>query len=295
MRYIRDHWQGKHALIYALLINLIGLRAVILFADQYTLPPFITDRADAVVATIIFIILGHGIVFVWQVVGVLRATGQQTSSLSGIWTVIAYGAIALSLAFTALSIATSFRALAPERFIVVSPTALEDARARQYRLSLSPDGKRIHIAGIFTLGMTQKLTALVDQNPTVTGVELRSEGGHIYEGRGVAYLIRDRKLDTYVFDTCKSACTTAFIGGAKRHIGPNAQLGFHQYKLELQSPFPQYDLKGEQEKEIKFYRQQGIAKDFLAQVFLAPSSGIWFPSTEDLVRSGVVDEVVGGE
>ena len=91
--------------------------------------------------------------------------------------------------------------------------------------------------------------------------------------------------------TCKSACTTAFIDGAKRHLGPNAQLGFHQYKLELQSPFPQYDLKGEQEKEIKFYRQQGISEDFLAQVFLAPSSGIWFPSIEDLVRSGVVDEV----
>jgi len=295
LHYIRDHWQGKHALIYALVINLIGLRALILFADRYTLPPFITDRTDALMATILFIILGHGLVFVWQVVGVLRATGQQTSSLSGIWTVVAYGAIALCIAFTALSIATSFRALAPERFIVVSPTALEDARARQYRLRLSDDGKRIQIAGIFTLGMTQKLNALVDQNPTVTGVVLHSEGGHIYEGRGVAYLIRDRKLDTYVFDTCKSACTTAFIGGAKRHLGPNAQLGFHQYKLELQSPFPQYDLKREQEKEIKFYRQQGIAEDFLAQVFLAPSSGIWFPSTEDLVRSGVVDEVVGDQ
>ena len=188
MAYIRDHWQGKHALIYALLINLIGLRTLILFADRYMLPPFITDRTDALMATILFIIMGHGLVFVWQVVGVLRATGQQTSSLSGIWTVVAYGAIALCLAFTALSIATSFRALAPERFIVVSPTALEDARARQYTLRLSPDGKRIHIAGIFTLGMTQKLTALVDQNPTVTGVVLRSEGGHIYEGRGVCLL-----------------------------------------------------------------------------------------------------------
>ena len=74
MRYIRDHWQGKHALIYALLINLIGLRALILFADRYTLPPFIADRIDALMATILFIILGHGGVFVWQVVGVLRAT-----------------------------------------------------------------------------------------------------------------------------------------------------------------------------------------------------------------------------
>lgn len=292
MRYIRDHWQGKHALFYALLVNLILLRAIILFADRYTLPPFIPERVEGLVATITFAFLFHGIVFVWQVVGVLRATRHLSSILANIWTCVAYVAIALCLTFTFMSIAASFRALTPERFIPVNPTALEDARAAQYSLSLNADETRVLLTGTFTHGMTQKLSALLDQHPEVTGIVLSSEGGHIYEGRGVAYLIRNRNLDTYVLDICKSACTTAFIGGAKRYLGAKAQLGFHQYKLELDKPTPLYDLQGEQEKEVRFYREQGISEAFLRQVFLTPASGIWFPSEEELLEAGVVDEVI---
>lgn len=292
MGYVRDHWRGKHALLYALLINLIFLRTVILFADRYTLPPFIRDRTHALIASIIFIILFHGIVFVWQVVGVLRATQHQTSILANIWTVATYGAVGLCLVFTALSIASSFRALTAERFVPVNPTELEDARANQYALSINPSKNHVHIDGTFALGMTGKLAALLDQNPTITGVVLHSEGGHVYEGRGVAYLIRKRKLDTYVFEICKSACTTAFIGGTKRYLGPYAKLGFHQYKLDLEFPVPLYDIKGEQDKEVTFYRQQGVSNSFLKQVFNTPYSDIWFPGLPELLEAGVVHGTV---
>ncbi len=295
MRYIRDHWQGKHALLFALCVNLILIRALILLADRYTLPPYISDRIPALIATVAFILLFHGVVFVWQVVGVLRATQHQSSILANIWTVVAYAVIGLYLVFTVLSIAASFRALAPERFIPVNLTELEDARASQYALTLSPDNTRIHITGTFTLGMAQRLAALLDQNPGVTGIVLHSDGGHVYEGRGVGFLIRDRGLDTYVFEACSSACTTAFIGGAKRYLGPNGRLGFHQYKIDLDYPVPLYDIKGQQEKEITFYRSQGIAESFLEQVFLTPHTGIWFPEAAELMEAGVVDGVVEGE
>ena len=295
MTYIRDHWQGKHSLLYALMINLILLRALILFADRYTLPPYIPDRLPALIATLAFILLFHGVVFVWQVVGVLRATRHQVSIIANIWTVVSYGVIGLCLAFTVLSIAASFRALAPEKFIPVNLTELEDARASQYALTLGPDNTRIHITGIFALGMTQRLAALLDQNPGVTGIVLHSDGGHVYEGRGVGFLIRDRGLDTYVYEACSSACTTAFIGGVKRYLGPNGRLGFHQYKVDLNYPVPLYDIKGQQEKEITFYRSQGIAESFLKQVFLAPHTGIWFPEVEELMESRVINGVVEAE
>ncbi|MCC9625677.1 hypothetical protein LPB41_28720 [Thalassospira sp. MA62] len=288
MPYIRNHWQGKHALVYALFVNLILVRMVVLFAERYTLPPFIPDRADALIATVIFILIFHGPVFVWQVVGVLRATRHQNSSLAGIWTVATYGAVGLCLVFTVLGIANAYRALDPARFVIVNPLALQQERERQYALTLGPDGTRIHISGIFTLGMSERLAALLDQHPTVTGIVLNSEGGHIYEGRGVAYLIRDRGLDTYVLDRCNSACTTAFMGGKQRFLGPDAVLGFHQYRVDLRYPTPIYDLEGEQEKEIRFYRQQGLSEDFLARVFLAPHSGIWYPTTPELIEAGVI-------
>ena len=225
----------------------------------------------------------------------LRSPQHQSSILANIWTVVSYGVIGLSLAFTVLSIVASFRALAPERFIPVNLTELEDARASQYAQTLSPDNTRIHLTGIFALGMAQRLAALLDQNPGVTGIVLHSDGGHVYEGRGVGFLIRDQGLDTYVFEACSSVCTTAFIGGVKRYLGPDGRLGFHQYKVDLNYPVPLYDIKGQQEKEITFYRNQGIAESFLEQVFLAPHTGIWFPEGTELIDAGVVDGVVEGE
>lgn len=56
IKYVRDHWQGKHALLFALAVNLILIRALILFADRYTLPPYIPDRIPALIATIAFIL-----------------------------------------------------------------------------------------------------------------------------------------------------------------------------------------------------------------------------------------------
>ncbi|WP_033069026.1 hypothetical protein [Thalassospira australica] len=99
MRYIRNHWQGKHALLFALCVNLILIPALILFADRYTLPPYIPDRIPALIATVAFILVFHGVVFVWQVVGVLPATQHQSSILANIWTVVTYGAIGICSAF----------------------------------------------------------------------------------------------------------------------------------------------------------------------------------------------------
>lgn len=82
--------------------------------------------------------------------------------------------------------AASFHALAPERLIPVDLTELEDARASQYALTLSPDNTRIDVTGIFALGMAQRLAALLDENPGVTGIVLHSDGRHVYEGRGAA-------------------------------------------------------------------------------------------------------------
>ncbi len=79
------------------------LRALILFADRYTLPPYIPDRIPALIATVAFILLFHGVVFAWQVVGVLRATQHQSSILAKICTVVTFGVIGPCLALTVYS------------------------------------------------------------------------------------------------------------------------------------------------------------------------------------------------
>jgi hypothetical protein len=293
MSYIRNHWQGKHSLLWSLWLNLLLIRTLILFSDQFTLPPYISTRAEALTATIIYCVLCHGIVYPWQVVGLLRSIKRHEGEVaSSAWAWVAYLAIIASLVFTLLGIAFSFQSLTPDKFTVENPLALEEARAKQYSLTIGPDGKRIYLSGIFALGITDKLSALLKQNPQVRDIVLSSDGGHVYEGRGAAHLIRARELNTYVHGICKSACATAFIGGKSRNIGRGAKLGFHQYGLELRFPIPLYDLEGEQKKDIEFFRRQGISEHFLNSVFDSSHEEIWYPSHTELLDAGIVHRIV---
>ncbi len=294
MVYIRNHWRGDQPLLWSLWINLVLIRVVVLYADRYTLPPYIIERADAVLATVIFGVISHIVVYLWQITGLLRSCERQATGInSGVWVWISYIALITSLVFTLLSMFGAYQSLTEDKFRVDDPLALEHAREKQYSLSLNPDGSLIHIRGILALGMTGKLRLLLAQNPQVKGIVLQSEGGQVYEGRGTANLIKQHKLTTYVYGVCKSACATAFIGGARRVIGPDAKLGFHEYGLELRFPIPLFDLKGEQEKDISFYRQQKIAEEFLTRVFNSPHKDIWFPNHNELLEAGVIHHIVG--
>ena len=293
MKYVRNHWHGAQPLLWSLWINLVLLRTAILFSDRFTLPPFIPVRSDAIVATVIFCVLCHGIIYPWQIVGVLRAIkGQEGGINSDVWVWVTYLAITTSLAFTLLSLLVSYQSLTTDKFIVEDPLALEKARASQYSLSISPNGKRILFNGIVELGLRQNLSNLLDQNPSVTGIVLNSDGGQVYEGRGIAQMIKSRGLNTYVFGSCKSACATLFIGGLKRQLGKAGKIGFHQYGIDLRFPVPLYDLEGEQEKESAFYRLQGISDDFLRRAFKLTHQEIWFPSHAELLSAGVIHNVI---
>jgi len=293
MNYIRTHWRGEQLVAWSLGVNLVLIRVFVLYCDQYTLPPYVLERADAIVASVIFGVVCHGVVYPWQVIGLVRACERRSGGIhSGVWAWSSYLAIIVSLVFTLLGIFGTYQALRADKFTVDDPLALEHARASQYVLSLEPTGKLVHIKGTMALGMTEKLKTMLDHNPDISGVVLSSEGGQVYEGRGVARLIRQRNLATYVFDMCSSACATAFIGGTERTLGARAKLGFHQYGLELWYPIPLFNLKEEQQKEISFYRQQNIAESFLSKVFRSKHEDIWFPDHNKLLDAGVVHHII---
>jgi hypothetical protein len=292
MGYIRNHWRGDQSLLWSLGINLVLIRTLVLYSDQFTLPPHIVERPDAIIATLVFSGLCHGVVYPWQIVGLLRACERQTNGInSGVWVWVSYCALVISFIFTLLALFGAYQSLSPEKFIVEDPLALQHARESQYSLNVGDDGSRIYVEGLLALGITDKLRDLLDQNPNVTGIVLKSDGGQVYEGRGAAHLFKQRNLTTFVFETCNSACATAFIGGVKRLIGPSAKLGFHEYGLELWYPIPLFNLKEEQQKELAFYRLQNIDEDFLKRAFSSPHKDIWYPPHDELVKAGIVHQI----
>ena len=100
-------------------------------------------------------------------------------------------------------------------------------------------------------------------------------------------------LDTYVLGRCNSACTTVFIAGKTRTLGPAGRLGFHQHWMDADYPVYLVDEVTEMQKDLAFYEAQGIAADFLEQVFITPHDGLWFPSQAEMLAAGVATRIGG--
>jgi ATP-dependent protease ClpP protease subunit len=160
--------------------------------------------------------------------------------------------------------------------------------ADRYSLSLSEDGSVLIFEGEVTMGLTKALLAELQRHPEVAEIHLTSPGGHIYEARGAARLIRERGLSTLAPGLCASACTLIFTAGTARQLGPNGQLGFHGYALEIFGGLPQIDLQAEQEKDRAFLISQGVSPEFARQIHAAPADDLWRPTPEQLRAAGLL-------
>jgi hypothetical protein len=294
MGYIRNHWLGRHSLIWSFSINLVLLRLIIFYLDRFTHPPFLEHPTAVAAATVSFLVVGHLVIYPWQIVGMLRSCERYLRDFgSAAWVWAVYLGIVVSIVVTLISAFGALQWLLIDRDAELAADVLARERAAKYALSHRDGDTLIRLSGSLEMGVTKKLKAILRQHPEITGMVLESDGGNIYESRGIAKLIQEYGLDTYVFASCSSACTTAFIGGTARILGENGRLGFHQYGLSANLPLPFLDIEKEQEKDRRFYRNQKIDEAFLERVFDASHAEIWFPSTEVLLAAGVVHRVEG--
>ncbi len=291
--YLSAHWRGQQSLAWSFWVNLVLLRVLILLLDRFTRPPFLEDPVVVAAVTVAFFLVFHVLVFAWQIVGVVRACDAYQSNFgaSGL-TLITYVGIAGAGAMTLTSAVGAFLLLFQEPEGEPEYLAWERDRAARYHLAPDPaDPTLLRFTGTFELGVTKKLTALLQAQPDFRGIVLDSPGGHVYEGRGVAKLILRYGLNTFVYRQCSSACTTAFIAGKQRVLGPEGRLGFHQHWMDADYPVYLVDEKAEMQKDLAFYEAQGISADFREQVFMTPHDGLWFPSVEKMLAAGVVHRI----
>ncbi len=293
MSYLADHWFGRQSFAWSFWINLVALKLIILLGQIQFSPAEGMDYSDQRLPVIGLVILFHGVVFVWQVVGVLRASeahikvrgsmanawGAQLGVLIAFWLTATYGFSAWQSTL---------------------PVPVEDdfaermlrEHASKYQLELSADRATVTMTGTIELGVTRNFTKLLDLNPNVRTVVLNSAGGNIYEARGLAVLISARGLDTRVDERCSSACATVFIGGRHRSMEKSAQLGFHQYRIDADYTVYNANPQAEQERDRALYAKAEVKEWFLNRMFNSDSSQMWFPAAEELLAAGVVNEIV---
>ena len=288
LNYIKKHWQGRNSLVQAFWLNLVILFVALDVLERYVYPPYVEDEIVVTVAVIVYVIVVKLIVYPWQVVGVLRVCDLRIKSDSGrSWATGAQIALVVSLAATLIATIETYQKLQVfKRNLEIEAMILPGP---EYSLDLVKQGKLIHLQGPLQIGITDRVAQLIERNPAITGIILDSEGGQIYEGRGLARIITKHRLRTFSLDECLSSCTTAFIAGTTRTLGTNARLGFHQYKTY--SIIPSIDVDNEQAKDMAIFVKQGVSPRFLEKIFAQPPESIWWPDIDELLDAGVVQRI----
>ncbi|MBX2869025.1 MAG: hypothetical protein KTR18_10130 [Acidiferrobacterales bacterium] len=229
------------------------------------------------------------ILFVWQITGLLR-TGDAKTRETGerLWSTGIQVLLVVSVLFViARGVGVFQQAVALSEEARLSAFSF----SRNYQFSVDLEKKIVQVVGLLDPGVTRELDTLLSNTPDIRVIELQSEGGQIYEGRGLYQLIKRRNLDTVVIKRCHSACTVAFLGGKERQIGPDAEIGFHQYKTH--SIQPNINVQKEQTKDRDLMLSQGVNQAFVDKVFSAAPEDIWIPGHEELFVAGVITNRAG--
>ncbi|MCQ2003108.1 hypothetical protein [Rhizobium sp. NRK18] len=290
--YIRSHWRGEQGLWWSFAVNLALLRGIIFLAQWLLRPAKGDDYFDNRIAVFLLMILFHGVVLVWQVVGVFRAGEahiRSNGSIAAHW-----GAqLGVIIAFW-LTISYAFEAWQMTIYIPKGESfaaRMERERTSRYQMVVDDEAGVLSLVGSIELNATRRMRELLASHPGIETVVLASEGGNIFEARGLARLIRERGLDTRVDGDCTSACTIIFIGGEQRILGPAGRLGFHQYRFDAHYVVLGNDPAKEQEKDRSLYAEAGVTSDFLARMFSKGATDMWFPTADELLDAGVATQV----
>jgi hypothetical protein len=287
IKYIKRHWRGNLSLAQAFWVNLVVLFLALGLLERFLFPPYVENEIAVTTAVLVYFVVVKLIIYPWQVVGVLRSCDLRIKSDTGrLWATAAQVALVISLAATLVATIETYQSLQGfKRNLILEQTAPPEPL---YSLDLIKQDTLIHLRGPFEIGITNRVEVLIEQHPEITGIILDSVGGQIYEGRGLARLIRENKLQTYSLDKCLSSCTTAFVAGTIRTLGTNARLGFHQYRTY--SVFPSINVEQEQSKDMAIFEKQGVSAEFLEKVFIQPPEEMWWPDIDELVNAGVVHQ-----
>lgn len=286
--YILGHWRGEQSLLWSFGVNLVGLRAAIFLVQSLLRPGEYQDYYQQSAIVLALAIFFHGIVFIWQAVGVFRAGENYIRDHGAI--AVHWGAqlgVIVSFWLTASYALNAWQMTIDVPDYVDYEAKWQSEREAQYDLSRE-DADTLRIRGTLELGITKRLAALLAETGAPRRIILSSVGGNIYEARGMAKLFKEKQVDTVVDGECSSACTTAFIGGKTRWLGAGARLGFHQYRIEANYVVLGSDPVAEQKRDETLYLQAGVKPDFVAKMHSAAPNAMWYPTSEELLNAGVI-------
>jgi hypothetical protein len=292
-RYLTGHWRGEHGFAWSFWINLVLVRVVVFGLQELLRPGKGQDFHDDQLLVLLLALFFHGVLFVWQAVGVIRAAEahiRTSGYMAPVWGAQLILVVASFWVVTYAIDAWHMTFPAPDDLRL--QTAYEAERAGKYSIEPTSDGQSLILNGSLELGITRHLKRQLEAYPDVKQVILASAGGNIYEARGLSNTIRQNGLNTLVMSECSSACTTVFIGGIERQLAAGGRLGFHQYRIDADYAVLNAAPLREQDRDRAIFLQAGVAAWFLDIMFDSRPSDMWYPEVAELIDSHVATGVV---
>ena len=289
LAYIRKHWRGELSLAVSFWINFLLFNLIIRLFDLWFTKahpienPVLSSRVWLFYTAAVIVM-----VYPWQIVGLWRCSmRRQAQTGRRLWGTITQVVVVIGVLGTLGNLNKNWPV-----YRDIYQIAFVADEFSNYQLDLTDDDKLIHLRGGLGFGVSGDVQDLIDSNPAVQGIILDSPGGRIYEGRKLSEIILANGLDTYSLSGCQSACGTAFVSGNRRYLAQGAYLAFHRYRVTFQSLAPYADIQAEEEKDRRIYQAQGIDPDFIDKIFRTKQDDLWYPSLEELLQAGVINEVV---
>lgn len=174
--------------------------------------------------------------------------------------------------------------------------------------TLSVDGHDLIFEGDIESSLYADIKYILKNNPAISKLVLKSQGGLEEEALDIADLIIDFDLDTHAF-ICESSCTLLFIAGNKRTLQRGHKLGFHRTYWSAESLERYYDYYQEDYdsvfdftswvyddtqnmlfKKFEFLIERGVEPLFIIKTLQADSDGMWFPRRKELKNANFIND-----
>lgn len=282
--YLARHWRGELSLPVSFWVNNL-LWSILAGLAIGGLAAWIGVAGDGVRAGALAILLAWPALLatnVWATVGAWRASGAYLAGGGRVlWGWGARVLLAIGALGTLVSTVADF---GPQ-----VGTYLQMARGidpiGHLQVTLSLDGRRLHLEGPVGMGDARRVQALAARAPGLRLVELDSPGGRLKEAAALAALVRASAWQTRTVGVCESACTLIHLAGSRRQLMPGAKLGFHRASGGTLNPV--LDRLANHELE-RTYRAAGLSDHLLTRAMATPPSRMWHPARDELVAGGLI-------
>lgn len=290
MSYLLKHWRGQLSLgqsfwmnyfLVALIVNVVSS-----VASSGSGHPVTLARLT------FYFLAASSLLLIWQAVGVWRSAQQFARQATESNESQSLARLAQAVVIFAVCFRASIFAGMHGNYNELYQIGFTKDPLASYRITLVDNNSKILIDGGLGFGAFDEFKKLATENSGISGVILNSNGGRIIEGRLIAELVEEWRLDTYVENSCFSACTHIFAAGDKRKITASASIGFHKYSASFTNLISSDDLITMERKDREYFKRRGIEATFVDNMYSEAHENLWLPSHQELIASKLVHEVV---